>query len=88
MVKTGFSFIEVISPCPTLYGRMNKQSQGLDTMHSYQERSIVRDGADPKDVDITFDGPIVVGKFIDIERPTFWDHYRQLLNRVGGKENQ
>ena len=88
MVKPGFSFIEVISPCPTLYGRMNKQSQGLDTMHSYQERSIVRDGADPKDVDITFDGPIVVGKFVDLERPTFWDHYGQLLDRVGGKENQ
>lgn len=88
MVKPGFSFIEVISPCPTLYGRMNKQPQGLDTMHSYQERSIVRDGADPKDVDITFDGPIVVGKFVDLEHPTFWDHYRQLLDRVSGKENQ
>jgi len=88
MVKPGFSFIEVISPCPTLYGRMNKQPQGLDTMHEYQERSIVRDGADPKDLDITFDGPIVVGKFVDIERPTFWDQYRQLLDRVGGKENQ
>ncbi len=87
MVKPGFSFIEVISPCPTLYGRMNKQPQGLETMHEYQKRSIVRDGADPKDLDITFDGPIVVGKFVDIERPTFWDQYEQLLDRVSGKEN-
>ncbi len=88
MVKPGFSFIEVISPCPALYGRMNKQPQGLDTMHSYQERSIVRDGADPRDLAITIDGPIVVGKFVDIERPTYWEQYEQLLDRIGGKENQ
>jgi len=88
MTKPGFSFIEVISPCPALYGRMNKEPQGLDTMHSYQERSIVRNGADPKDVPITGDGPIVVGKFVDIERPTFWDCWRQVLDKAQGKKNQ
>ena len=88
MTKPGFSFIEVISPCPALYGRMNKEPQGLDTMHFYQERSIVRNGADPKDVPITGDGPIVVGKFVDIERPTFWDCWRQMLDKALGKKNQ
>ena len=88
MTKPGFSFIEVISPCPALYGRMNKEPQGLDTMHFYQERSIVRNGADPKDVPITRDGPIVVGKFVDIERPTFWDCWRQMLDKARGKKNQ
>jgi len=86
MTKPGFSFIEVISPCPPLYGRMNKQPKGMDTMHSYQERSIVRNGADPKDVAITADGPIVVGKFVDIERPTFWDLHLQMLDRAGEKK--
>ena len=88
LTKPGFSFIEVISPCPALYGRMNKEPQGLDTMHFYQERSIVRNGADPKDVPITGDGPIVVGKFVDIERPTFWDCWRQMLDKARGKKNQ
>jgi 2-oxoglutarate ferredoxin oxidoreductase subunit beta len=86
MTKPGFSFIEVISPCPPLYGRMNKQPKGMDTMHSYQERSIVRNGADPKDVAITADGPIVVGKFVDIERPTFWDLHLQMLDKAGEKK--
>ena len=80
MTKPGFSFIEVLAPCPTLYGRMNKEPKGLDTMHSYQERSVVRDGADPKDVAIDSDGPIVVGKFVDIERPSFWDQWKLLLD--------
>jgi len=86
MTKPGFSFIEVLAPCPALYGRMNKEPKGLDTMHSYQERSIVRDGADPKDVAIDSDGPIVVGKFVDIERPTFWDQWKLLLDRAREKK--
>lgn len=86
MTKPGFSFIEVLTPCPALYGRMNKEPKGLDTMHSYQERSIVRDGADPKDVAIDSDGPIVVGKFVDIERPTFWDQWKLLLDRAREKK--
>jgi 2-oxoglutarate ferredoxin oxidoreductase subunit beta len=82
LTKPGFSFIEVLSPCPTVYGRQNKLPRGLDEMRSYQERSIIRDGADPKDVGISLNGPIVVGKFIDIERPTLWDCYQQMLTRA------
>jgi len=83
LTKPGFSFIEVISPCPTVYGRMNKLPRGLDEMRSYQQRSVIRNGADPKDADIALDGPIVVGKFVDIERPTFWDMCKQMLDRAG-----
>ncbi len=82
LTKPGFSFIEVLSPCPTVYGRRNKLPRGLDEMHSYQERSVIRDGADPKDVELSLDDPIVVGKFVDIERPTLWDCYQQMLDRV------
>lgn len=85
MAKPGFSFIEVLGPCPTLYGRMNKMPQGLDTLHEYQEKSVVRDGADTKDVSIAPDGPIVVGKFVDIERPTFSDQCRLVIERAQPK---
>jgi 2-oxoglutarate ferredoxin oxidoreductase subunit beta len=86
LTKPGFSFIEVLSPCPTVYGRMNKLPQGLDELHMYQERSIVRNGADPRDTDIALGGPIVVGKFIDRERPTFFDYRRRALDRACNKE--
>jgi len=82
LVKPGFSFIEVISPCPPIYGRMNKRSRGLDEMHYYQEKSLIRNGADPKDVDITSDGSIIVGKFVDIQRPTFWDYRNMILEKA------
>lgn len=82
LIKPGFSFIEVISPCPTVYGRHNKLPRGLDEMRSYQERSIIRDGADPKDAELSLDGSITVGKFVDIDRPTLWDCYQQMLERA------
>ena len=82
MAKPGFSFIEVISPCPPVYGRMNKEPEGLDSMHYYQEKSVMRNGADPKDADIGLNGPIVVGKFVDIEHPTLWDRLRQVSSKA------
>jgi len=86
LIKPGFSFIEVLAPCPTLYGRMNKEPQGMNTMHSYQERSVVKDGADPKDVAINYDGQIIVGKFIDTERQTFGDQCKLVLDRAKEKK--
>ncbi len=34
--KKGFCFIEVLSPCPTLYQRRNKMGDGLDAMKFYK----------------------------------------------------
>ena len=85
IVKPGFSFIEVISPCPALYGRMNKLGQGVDELHSYQERCVVRNWADTKDTEIGLSGPILVGKFVDTNRPTFWDYYTNVLNKAQQK---
>ena len=42
--KKGFCFLEVLSPCPTLYQRRNKMGDGLDTMIFYKEHSKVRNG--------------------------------------------
>lgn len=71
LAKRGFSFVEVISPCPTLYGRMNKLREGLEHLRYYRERSRIIHGADPRDVDIELGGDIIVGKFVDIEKPVW-----------------
>lgn len=69
LLKKGFSFVEVISPCPTYYGRMNKQGNGLEQMKYYRDNSVVKQGINPVHVGTGLDGQIVVGKFVDIERP-------------------
>ena len=74
LLNRGFSFIEVLSPCPVNYGRRNKEN-GIDSLKIYQERTIIRNDAQPWELDIDFDRGIVLGKFIDTERPTCTDRY-------------
>jgi 2-oxoglutarate ferredoxin oxidoreductase subunit beta len=69
LMKKGFSFVEIISPCPTYYGRMNRQPTGLDQMRYYRSNTIVRHGANPNEVGVGMSGQIITGKFIDIELP-------------------
>ena len=76
MSRRGFSFVEIISPCPTLYSRRNRLGDGLDQMNYYKENSEIKNGADTKDVGIDFQEKIIVGKFVERERKT----YRQLMN--------
>jgi 2-oxoglutarate ferredoxin oxidoreductase subunit beta len=77
--KRGFSVVEIISPCPTLFNRFNKQGTGLDVLKSYQQNAVIQHGADPAKVAIERDGKIIVGKFVDIERPTFLDMVKERL---------
>ncbi len=74
--KKGFTFIEAIAPCPIGYGRPNKLGAGLDEMRYYRDMSEVCNGGDPRDADITLGGKIMVGAFVDIERPDFLETYR------------
>ena len=71
LLKPGFSFVEIISPCPTLYGRWNKQRTGLEQMTYYKEKSIIQHGADPRLADIDLNGQIIVGKFVDLEKKSY-----------------
>jgi 2-oxoglutarate/2-oxoacid ferredoxin oxidoreductase subunit beta len=84
LLKKGFSFVEVISPCPTLYGRRNRIGDSLDEMKTYKTRSAIRNGADTKDVDLGMAGPIVVGKFVDRERTTYQDAMEAFYSRKLG----
>ena len=73
LAKRGFSFVEVISPCPTLYTRRNKLGSGLDRMKEYRDHSVVRHAAPLHEADIELGRPMVVGKFVDIDKPTLQD---------------
>jgi 2-oxoglutarate/2-oxoacid ferredoxin oxidoreductase subunit beta len=84
--KKGFRFVEVISPCPTLYERRNRLGDGVDRMRFYKDNSVVRNGADTRDLEIGFDSQIVVGKFVDRERETFAEAMnRQLTESLGSR---
>ena len=81
--KKGFSFIEVLSPCPTLYQRRNKMGDGMETLKVYKEMSKRKDGASTSEVGLTRDGEIIIGKFVDRDRPDYATlmkaHYQQTM---------
>ncbi|MBN1383152.1 MAG: 2-oxoacid:ferredoxin oxidoreductase subunit beta [Deltaproteobacteria bacterium] len=76
MNKRGFSFIEVLTPCPSSFGRRNRMRTGLDLLTFYHDRSVIMNDIDPKNASLNFENDLVVGRFVDIERPTFMDNYQ------------
>jgi len=88
MNKPGFSFIEIISPCPTGYARRNKLGSTLDLMRFYRDNSYLATELDPDDTALPFKGKVAVGKFVDIEKPTFMDMYTQcvIARAKGGRK--
>jgi 2-oxoglutarate ferredoxin oxidoreductase subunit beta len=84
--KKGFRFIEILAPCPTLYLRRNKLGDGLDEMKFYQEKSVIKNGADTRAVTLDFRTEITVGKFVDRERPTLEQAMeKQMSDALGSK---
>lgn len=91
--KKGFSFVEIITPCPEEYGRRNKIADPILGMKWLREVSEVRSNIDPIGAVI---GPekIIVGEFVDTEKPEFsdllWERNRSVqaeLERVGRRTN-
>lgn len=78
----GFGFIEVISPCPTVYGRRNRLGSGLDLMKFYRDHSITKNGCDTREVDIRFQEDIIVGRFVQKEQPTFLDAMAAMMQKT------
>ncbi|MBN2417151.1 2-oxoacid:ferredoxin oxidoreductase subunit beta [bacterium] len=86
LMKPGFSFIEIIAPCPTIFERKNKFGDGLDRLKFYHDNSEIIHGAPTKDVDIGLRNKIIVGEFVDIERPTFIESMNAYLKRRLGSD--
>jgi 2-oxoglutarate ferredoxin oxidoreductase subunit beta len=74
LLKRGFSFIEVLAPCPVNYGRRNREKP-LDSLKIYQERTIIKNNTHPSELDIDFGSGVILGKFIDKDRPTCVEMY-------------
>ena len=73
LTKPGFSFVEILAPCPTAFGRRNRLGTSLEMIKLYNQNSVIRNGVHPDETVIEEGRKMVLGKFIDIQRPTFLD---------------
>ncbi len=72
--KKGFAFVEVVSQCPTNFGRRNKMADPTKMLDWFKENSIRRDKARAGDIDhadINLAGKITVGEFVDRDRASY-----------------
>ena len=81
--KKGFCFVEVLSPCPEIFGRYNKMRSGLEMMKWFKRASVVERFSDPAKADISTDR-IAVGEYVDIEKLS----YERLLHEKISKINE
>ncbi len=77
--KEGFSFLEVVAPCPTQFGRRNKL-RDLALLQRYLEQAVIEAYPDTSKADIELDSPILCGKFLDIERPSYLMAIKQTMS--------
>lgn len=80
--KKGFSVVEAISPCAQYYSRTNRLGEGIDMLRFYHDNSEIRHGEDTKNLDIGFQTKIIVGKFVDRERPSYLEVYNKKLQEM------
>jgi 2-oxoglutarate ferredoxin oxidoreductase subunit beta len=82
--KEGFGFIEVVSPCPEIFGRRNKMRSPLEMMEWFRRASVVENFSDPSKADITPD-KIVVGEFLNIEKVSYEKFLHEKIAHINEK---
>lgn len=86
MNKKGFSFVEVLSPCPTLYGRRNHYRTGLEEMKMFKENCKVKHDIDTREATLIPGQEIIVGNFVNRDQPTFLEAMEAQMQHALGEE--
>jgi 2-oxoglutarate ferredoxin oxidoreductase subunit beta len=79
--KKGFSVVEILTPCPTAYGRRNKLANPVDLMNWLKDNVVAKEKLDRMAEDERV-GKIAAGVLWDVERPEFAAEYGKLIARL------
>jgi 2-oxoglutarate ferredoxin oxidoreductase subunit beta len=82
--KEGFCFIEVVSPCPEIFGRRNKMRTGLDMMEWFRRASVVENFSDPSKAEISPE-KLIVGEFVNIEKVSYEKFLHEKISQINEK---
>jgi 2-oxoglutarate ferredoxin oxidoreductase subunit beta len=75
----GFSFIEVVSMCPTTFGRRNGFADGLEMLKDMKSKSVVKNFPDLKETDIG--EKIIVGKFVEMKKESYLESRGEAIRK-------
>jgi len=77
----GFSVLEVLTQCPTYYGRKNKKGSAVNMIQSYRDMTVPVGSAKKQD------NPELIerGIFVDRDLPEYCEAYAEMVERAVGK---
>lgn len=75
--KKGFSFVEVVSPCPTHFGRRNQMGGPVAMMEWLKEHGVTRQKFD-RLTEEQKSGYFPIGKFVERDDPDFNAQYEEI----------
>ena len=82
ILHEGFSVVEVLSQCPTYFGRKNKAGDAVDMVRWF------KDNTTPIGSKTKQENPDMIerGIFVQIERPEYCNEYDKVVDKaMGGK---
>ncbi len=81
LTTEGFAFIEVVSPCPTAFGRRIGLKDVAKLLQWFEEKLLPLEQAD-KVTKEQLENKIVVGEFARQKRPTFRENLYEALKEA------
>ncbi len=77
----GFSVVEVLSQCPTYFGRRSEVGGAVDLLRLFKDRTVPV-GSPAKDKE---PGLVERGVFVDEERPEYCSEYQKIIDGIRGE---
>ncbi len=74
----GFSVVEILSQCPTYFGRKNRVGDAVDMLNWYKDHTTPI-GSEKKEKDPTL---IERGIFVEEDRPEYCEEYAKIVERA------
>jgi 2-oxoglutarate ferredoxin oxidoreductase subunit beta len=83
LLKKGFAYVEVVSQCPTSFGRHNVSAKPKEFMSWLKKNSLRVDEVRDKCMTLSdVEGKLIIGEFIDVELPELTSEYRKLIEGI------
>ena len=77
--KKGFSLVEIMSPCPTAYGKINKKGRPKDLILNQKSQSVNAEKAKTMSAE-DLKGRIITGVLTDRELPEYISTYDKIMS--------
>ncbi len=79
--KEGFTLVEFLSPCPVSFGRRNRMKTAPEMLRWYQKITVPINRAKKMSKE-ELEGKVVIGEFVDRDRPGLVRAYREYVERA------